>query len=86
MRAEIIERLMCDFAVDYAAIAAKHGFALETLSDVPAKLVPAIAAGLCRLDGSVVAVPEDHRLFLRTVASAFDAHYVATPNRHAKAV
>jgi oxygen-independent coproporphyrinogen-3 oxidase len=86
MRAEIIERLMCDFTVDYAAIAKKHGFALETLSEVPAKLAPAIAAGLCQLDGSVVAVPEDHRLFLRTVASAFDAHYVVTPNRHAKAV
>ena len=28
----------------------------------------------------------EHRRFLRTVAAAYDAHFVAAPNRHAKAV
>jgi oxygen-independent coproporphyrinogen-3 oxidase len=86
MRAEIIERLMCDFTADYGAVLAKHGFAASSLADAPEKLAPAIAAGLCRLDGTVVTVPKAHRLFLRTVASAFDAHFVAAPKRHAKAV
>jgi oxygen-independent coproporphyrinogen III oxidase len=86
MRAEIIERLMCDFTVDYGKIAAKHGYALETLAEVPAKLVAALDAGLATLEGTVVTVPKKHRLFLRTVASAFDTHFTAAPNRHAKAV
>jgi len=36
--------------------------------------------------GSRISVKPRHRLFLRTVAAAFDAHFVAAPNRHAKAV
>ena len=38
------------------------------------------------IDGTRVSVPPQHRLFLRTVAAAFDTHFVAAPNRHAKAV
>ena len=47
---------------------------------------PAIAAGLATLDGTRVAVVPRHRLFLRTVATFFDTHFVSVPNRHAKAV
>ena len=36
--------------------------------------------------GTVVSVPRKHRLFLRSAASAFDAHYTVVANRHAKAV
>ena len=38
------------------------------------------------LDGTRVAVVPRHRLFLRTVATVFDTHFVSVPNRHAKAV
>ncbi len=86
MRAEIIERLMCDLSVDYAKVAARHGFGLEGFADVPERLRPAIAAGLATLDGTRVAVVPRHRLFLRTVATVFDTHFVSVPNRHAKAV
>jgi coproporphyrinogen III oxidase-like Fe-S oxidoreductase len=55
-------------------------------SDVESKLEAAIGAGIARVDGSRVSVPPQHRLFLRTVAAAFDTHFVAAPNRHAKAV
>lgn len=86
MRAEIIERLMCDMTVDYGAIAARHGFAGDTLAEVPGRLAAALEAELATLDGTRVTVPPRHRLFLRTVASAFDTHFVAAPKRHAKAV
>ena len=86
LRAEIIERLMCDFTVDYGAITTRHGFKPETFADVPEKLKAAIDAGIAWCEGSRVSVPQTQRLFLRTVASAFDAYFTAAPNRHAKAV
>jgi oxygen-independent coproporphyrinogen-3 oxidase len=86
MRAEVIERLMCDLAVNPAAIAEKHGFAPSVFDDIPLKLEPALTAGIAQIDGSRISVPPQHRLFLRTVASVFDTHFVAGPKRHAKAV
>jgi len=86
MRAEIIERLMCDLAVDYAAIAAAHGFPDTVFAGIHERLAACREAGIAELGEGSVRVPEDSRLFLRSVAAAFDAHYVAAPNRHAKAV
>jgi len=86
LRAEVIERLMCDFAVDYGAVAARHGFGPDAFAAVPEKLEAAIDAGIAALIGTTVSVPRTHRLFLRSVAQAFDAHFVVQPNRHAKAV
>jgi oxygen-independent coproporphyrinogen-3 oxidase len=86
MRSAVIERLMCDLAVDYGKIAQAHGFDVSVLGDIAQKLQPALEAGIASLDGARISVPPQHRLFLRTVATAFDAHFVAAPNRHAKAV
>ena len=86
MRSEIIERLMCDLAVDYGKIARAHGFNVTVLGDIVAKLEPVVMAGIASHAGTRVSVQPQHRLFLRTVATAFDAHFVAAPNRHAKAV
>ena len=87
MRAEIIEKLMCFLQVDPQAIARKHGFDPALLTAAYEKLGPLQADGLCRVekDGRVV-VPEEMRLFVRTVCTAFDAHYQPRPQRHAKAV
>ncbi len=79
MRAMIIERLMCDFTVDF-------GRGGELFDDIPERLQGAIAAGIAKLEGTRVSVPGEHRLFLRNVAAAFDTHFAAIPNRHAKAV
>lgn len=86
MRSEVIERLMCDLSVDYGKIAAQHGFDADLMGDIRGKLAQAIDAGIASIDGTRVSVPPKHRLFLRTVAAAFDTHFVAAPNRHAKAV
>ncbi len=86
MRSEVIERLMCDLSVDAEQIAAKHGFNPAMFGDLPQKLEAALNAGIVRIDGTRIRVPQQHQLFLRTVATAFDAYFVATPNRHAKAV
>lgn len=86
MRADVIERLMCDLTVDAAAIAGHHGFDAAIFDDVEARLAPALAAGIVEASGTRITVPARHRLFLRTVAAAFDSHFVAAPRRHAKAV
>ncbi len=86
MRAEIIEKLMCFLRVRPAEIAERHGFDPQTLADAWEKLKPLAADRLCRIEDGEVIVPEEMRLFVRTVASAFDAYYRPVPNRHAKAV
>ena len=86
MRGEVIERLMCDLAVDYAAIAGSHGYRAAIFADIPERLAACREAGIVELGEGRLRVPDAHRLFLRSVAAAFDAHYVAQPNRHAKAV
>lgn len=83
MRAEIIERLMCDLTVDFAAIASRHG---GNIDDALARLRPLLDIGLAVCEDGRVTVPQECRLFLRTVASAFDAYLAPSPQRHAKAV
>ena len=86
MRAEVIERLMCDLTVDPVATALRHGFDASVFGDISDRLAPALAGGIAKMQGPRITVLPGHRLFLRTVAAAFDTHFVAAPNRHAKAV
>lgn len=86
MRAEVIERLMCDLTVNPGDIAVRHGFDPSIFDGVAEELTPAVMAGIADVSGGRVSVAPRHRLFLRTVAAAFDTHFVAAPKRHAKAV
>ncbi len=86
MRGEIIERLMCDLSVDFGSIVQRHGFAAGALGDMAEKLRPMREAGIVSLADNRISVPKEHRLFLRNVATVFDAHFAPAPNRHAKAV
>jgi oxygen-independent coproporphyrinogen-3 oxidase len=73
-RARIIERLMCDFEADLAAIAPHSDFSNEF-----ARLAEMRRRGLVRIDGSRLVVTEAGRSVVRVVAAAFDAY------RHAHA-
>ncbi len=81
-RARVIERLMCDLAVDLA----DDVLADPALADDLDALAPLAAEGLVRLDGARLVVPEAGRPFVRVVAAAFDARRRAAPARHAAAV
>lgn len=85
-RGEIIERLMCDLAVDLAAACRRHGRRLEALAPALARLEAFRADGLATLEGGRLAVTAAGRPFLRPVAACFDAYREAQAERHARAI
>ena len=83
--AELIERLMCDFAVDVTAVAARHRQGLCAASRVRAALDAFVADRLVRIDGGTVRI-EAGRPFVRAVCAAFDPLVQASAKRHARVV
>ena len=89
LRRDLIERVMCDLAVDIEAVAAEHG-------GDPAPLIEAASAGLAQFvedalaswDGRRIAVSEKGRPFVRSVAALFDAYLAQASDkpRHSRAV
>lgn len=85
LRAAVIERLMCDLAVDLDAVAAAHGAAPGVFAAEHRALQSLGQEGLVRLDGHRVIVPEAARVLVRQVAAVFDA-YLGKSGTHAPAV
>jgi oxygen-independent coproporphyrinogen-3 oxidase len=86
LRADIIERIMCDYHVDLDAVCARHGIAPgEVLKSAP-RLQALLSDGVVELEGAALTVPESARLLLRSVAAAFDAHLDTSKQLHSRAV
>lgn len=85
-RAEIIERLMCDFAVDLNAVCARHGRTLADLALILARLEPFRREGLLNAEAGRVEVIGHGRLVIRSICAAVDAYFDAQQGRHAKAL
>lgn len=81
LRAAIIERLMCDLALDLDLFGGVADFAAEmaTLEDLAAQ-------GLVTIDGARITVTTMGRPYVRIVASVFDAYLNAAQKRHSIAV
>lgn len=75
-RGALIERLMCDLAVDLDE---------EVLNEATPRLAPLAADGLLRIEGRHVAMTEDGRPFVRLAAAALDAR-LQSGARHSVAV
>jgi oxygen-independent coproporphyrinogen-3 oxidase len=75
LRREVIQKLMCDFDLDFPAIEAKHGihFAEYFAPDLAA-LAPLAADGLVEVDAKGIKVTPRGRLLVRTVAMQFDRY------------
>jgi oxygen-independent coproporphyrinogen-3 oxidase len=87
LRADIIERLMCDLTVDVGAVCAEHGRgAGPVMASAAEALAQAAAEGLAVVEGLRVTVPDGARPFVRLVACAFDAHLDPTAVRFSRAV
>lgn len=85
VRAWIIERLMCDFQVDFSAM--PDGFELPDegsgKANLPLKTL--LEEGIVTWRGDVLSVDTEHRFLVRTVASCFDAYLGETGRTHATA-
>ncbi len=86
LRASVIERLMCDFEVDYGSIALSHGFHVGALDDAAAVLDDLARDGVVTREGRLVRVTLEGRPFIRLAASAFDAYLDKQAARHSVAV
>ena len=86
LRRRIIERLMCDLHVDVE-------FECDQMDMQPDHLLPAFDAlheaeqdGLCHIDGWKITIPESRRIFMRSVAVAFDQYMQPDTQRHSRAI
>lgn len=88
-RGEIIERLMCDLAVDVEAVRARHADALGAGPDLTAafdRLASFVDDGLAVLDGSTLVVTEAGRPLVRSMAAVFDAYLDPDAGRHSRSL
>jgi len=86
LRAYVIEKLMCDAAVDTAAAGRLFGYAEDWCSDALPDLWEMADDGLLVLDGGTVRMTEQGRIFVRVAAAAFDRYRQQAPARHSIAV
>jgi oxygen-independent coproporphyrinogen-3 oxidase len=86
LRADIIERIMCEFSADLGDICARHGAEAGAVLKSASRLKPLISDGVVRLDGDRLAVAKDSRFLVRSVAAAFDAHLDPAKQLHSRAV
>jgi oxygen-independent coproporphyrinogen-3 oxidase len=86
LRADIIERIMCDHQVDLDAVCARHGVAPDDVLESAPRLQSLLSDGVVELNGASLAVPRNARILLRTVAAAFDAHLDSSKQSHSRAV
>ena len=80
LRADLIERIMCDFAVDIASVARRHNADPTNLLRMFPRLSALRSDGLIEQQGYEIHVAMEARHLVRTVASAFDA-YLEAPGR-----
>ena len=86
LRASAIERLMCDFALDYGALARRLAGDVGALDDAQDELDALERDGVVTREGRVVRVTEAGKPFVRLAAAAFDAYLHGGKARHSVAV
>lgn len=86
LRRSVIERLLCDGAVDLQAVSARHQDDATLLVDAFARLAPLIRDGLATVDGWKVAATPAGRRYWRTIAACFDPELAPLSGRHSVAV
>ncbi|APO78812.1 coproporphyrinogen III oxidase 3 (plasmid) [Rhizobium etli 8C-3] len=84
-RAAIIERLMCDFAVDLNLLGARYGYETGTVLNGNDRLRALENDGVVTIREGLVTVRKDLRFMIRAVAAAFDAYIGVSGRTHSKA-
>jgi oxygen-independent coproporphyrinogen-3 oxidase len=86
LRAALIERVMCDLAVDVGAVCRARDVSPGRFAGILPQLDAMAEDGLVVREGWRVAVTPRGRAFLRTVAALFDHRLDMGAGRHARAV
>ncbi|MEX0837885.1 MAG: oxygen-independent coproporphyrinogen III oxidase [Parvibaculum sp.] len=86
LRRAVIDRLMCDMAVDLDEVAAMHGADAAGFAAELQSLAPLEADGIVRREGHRLAMTEDGRPLVRAVCAVFDSYLGTGEARHSKAV
>ncbi len=82
LRAEIIDRLMCNFAVDLSEVCRRHDVAVAPFLAGIAELPALVDDGLVRCDGERLHVTDQGRPLVRFVCAAFDQYLAHGKGRH----
>jgi oxygen-independent coproporphyrinogen III oxidase len=86
LRGGVIERLMCDFAVDFGTLAEAAQGDAGLLDDAIPDLQALQRDGVLELDGRTLRLTTRGRPFMRLAAAAFDVYLRAGKGRHSVAV
>ncbi len=86
LRAWVIERIMCDGAVDTEAAARRFNVAADWAEAELLALTPLEADGILERDGGRITLTPEARPLTRLVAAAFDTYFQSGRARHSAAV
>ena len=86
LRRAVIERLMCDMAVDVGALAVQHGMPAGHFDEELAGMDDLVADGVAVVEGRRVTVPESARPLMRLPAARFDTYLSTGAGKHSRAV
>jgi oxygen-independent coproporphyrinogen III oxidase len=86
LRADIIERIMCDFGVDLDHICTPYRLTPETILRASPRLSKLISDGVVQFDGTSLSLAEDSRFLVRSLAAAFDTYLDGSQQLHSRAV
>ena len=86
LRGEIIEHLMCGFAVDLGEVCGRHGVSSQSFVAEIEGLPALIDDGLVQREGDRLQVTPYGRPLVRFVCAAFDHHLRHTDGRHSRGI
>jgi len=86
IRRNIVERLMCDLAVDLNEICLLHDTVPAKFNSDLDDLIPYIEDGLVSLNKNCITITELGRPFARLVAAVFDTYLNTDIQRHSRAI
>jgi oxygen-independent coproporphyrinogen-3 oxidase len=84
-RADIIERIMCDLAVDLSRVSRLHGRDLRSAIVDRPRIESLIADGAVTMIDDRLSISDGAEFLVRSVASAFDAHLAHSAATHSPA-
>ena len=85
-RADIIERIMCDLAVDLPRVSRLHGRDHRSAIVDRPRIESLIADGAVTMIDDRLSISDGAEFLVRSVASAFDAHLAHSAATHSRAV